>query len=137
MTNVSDVQVVPATLNGRRTAGRITSDQPTPRRHFDGLHSRPRPAMRNVLLWTAAVGLTILLQWHWLVLYLDIRYTFGAFRSGGEAGLAAPDVFIHRPIAHKLLMSWPDHLTFGPTISENGQPSALLSCSRARWSGIG
>ena len=29
--------------------------------------------MRNVLLWPAAVWLTILLQWHWLVLYLDIR----------------------------------------------------------------
>ena len=114
MTKVGDVQVVPATLNGRRTAGRITSDQPTPRQHFDGLHSRLPPAMRNVLLWTAAVGLTILLQWHWLVLYLDIRYTFGAFRSGG--GLAASDVFIHRPMAHKLLMSWLDHLTFCPTI---------------------
>lgn len=92
--------------------------------------------MRNVLLWTAAVGLTILLQWHWLVLYLDIRYTFGAFRSGG--GLAAPDVFIHRPMAHKLLMSWLDHLTFGPTVfRERLTVSIAIVIRRARWSGIG
>lgn len=116
VTKVGDVEVPPATRSDRHTARRISSDQSAPRHLLDGLGSRLRPATHSVLLWAAAVGITILLQWHWLVLYLDIRYTFGALRSGGEAGLSAPEVFIHRPMAHKLLMSWLDHLTFGPTI---------------------
>lgn len=60
--------------------------------------------------------LTIVLQWSWLVLYLDIRYTFGALRTGGHVGRPATEVFLHRPMANRLLMSWLDHLTFGPTI---------------------
>ncbi len=73
---------------------------------------RPSP---TVALWCTAVGVTILLQWQWMTLYMDIRYTFGALRAAGQAGSSAPEVFIHRPMAHRALMSLLDHLTFGAT----------------------
>ncbi len=50
------------------------------------------------------------------MLYLDIRYTFGALRAGGQAGLPPADVFVHRPMANRLLMSWLDQVTAGPTV---------------------
>ncbi|GAA1426468.1 hypothetical protein GCM10009616_01080 [Microlunatus lacustris] len=80
------------------------------------LRALPRSTGWDVLLWVAALGTTLVLQWPWLVLYLDIRYTFGAFQVAGQAGLADSDVFIHRPLAHKLLMSWLDRSVTGPTI---------------------
>jgi hypothetical protein len=114
MTDIGDVRV-PADLDGRPIDGRMTPGKASPRTWINAFRSRFRPARRNVLLWSGAIGLTILLQWSWLVLYLDIRYTFGALRTGGQVG-PATDIFIHRPMANRLLMSWLDHLTFGPTV---------------------
>ena len=142
MTDISDVQVAVG-LDGRHIDGRMTSGEASPRTRINALRSRFRPAGRNVLLWSGAVGLTILLQWPWLVLYLDIRYTFGALRTGGQVG-PATDIFIHRPMANRLLMSWLDHLTFGPTVLRErltlsiailfaGLAGAGLARSLRRW----
>ena len=142
MTDISDVQVAVG-LDGRHIDGRMTSGEASPRTRINALRSRFRPAGRNVLLWSGAVGLTILLQWPWLVLYLDIRYTFGALRTSGQVG-PATDIFIHRPMANRLLMSWLDHLTFGPTVLRErltlsiailfaGLAGAGLARSLRRW----
>lgn len=92
------------------------SGSPSTRVRVGAVGAAARPAGRDVWLWTGAVVLTLVLQWSWLVLYLDIRYTFGALRTAGEAGRPATEVFLHRPMANRLLMSWLDHLTFGPTV---------------------
>ena len=75
-----------------------------------------RPAIRHAILWTLVAGLTVTLQWPWLVLYLDLRYTFGAFRTGGQLGLPPSELFIHRPMANRLLMAALDQLTSGSTV---------------------
>jgi hypothetical protein len=67
-------------------------------------------------LWFVAIAVSVLLQWRWLALLDDVRGSIGSLRVGEAGGLSPVDIFIHRPMANRILMSGLDRLTFGPIV---------------------
>lgn len=64
--------------------------------------------------WLVAVCASVVGQWRWLSLHDDVRASIGTLRAGEAGGLSPTDIFTHRPMVNRILMSGLDHLTFGP-----------------------
>lgn len=110
MTNLDDMGLPVAASRGSQRGPQSSLSQVSALLQPGRTSWHPTP---RALLFPGVVAFSILLQWRWLTLFTDVRFTLGALRAGG---LPAVDIFVHRPMANRLLMSVLDHMTFGPVV---------------------
>ncbi|MFF7362171.1 hypothetical protein [Streptomyces sp. NPDC008125] len=72
---------------------------------------RQRPA-RSIAAATGGLGVIALMCWSGL--NHDVRYSLGGIRATHRAGLAASEIFVHRPLAYRWTIAGLDALTAGP-----------------------
>lgn len=66
--------------------------------------------------WTSAVavGVCLIALMCWSGLNHDVRYSLGCIRVARRGGLAASEIFVHRPLAYRWSIAGLDTLTAGP-----------------------
>ncbi|MBW4721363.1 hypothetical protein [Saccharothrix obliqua] len=62
----------------------------------------------------AVIALPVVFTIAWTGLNHDVRYVLGCLRVGRAAGLAASEVFVHRPLAYRWVMAGLDSVSAGP-----------------------
>ncbi|WP_405455981.1 hypothetical protein OG786_03735 [Streptomyces sp. NBC_00101] len=63
----------------------------------------------------AAAGVCVIAYLCWGGLNHDVRYSLGGIRTAHRAGLAASEIFVHRPLAYRWSIAGLDALTVGPS----------------------
>ncbi|WP_327179040.1 hypothetical protein OG599_29685 [Streptomyces sp. NBC_01335] len=84
----------------------------------------------------AAAALAVIALMCWGGLNHDVRYSLGGIRATHRAGLAASEIFVHRPLAYRWTIAGLDALTAGPVAVREALirlAVIVLSLGAARW----